>query len=106
MSNIIKGYVLQFHNQGVEEEKVKSWVTKQSLKQWLGQDLITRSVECKGVECESLHPPPSLLYNIMKCPFPYVALVQNRQLIRVVNRHELAVVVADNSLQQQLQYSL
>jgi len=59
------------------------------------------SVECKGIECECPHPPPKLLYNIIQCPVPFVALVKNRQLIQVVNRYETAIEIAETVLKQQ-----
>jgi hypothetical protein len=101
--DIIHYYILQFFQQEGGEEKVKVWVTKPLLKQWLNEALIVSSVECKGAECDSRKPTPLLLYRILNCSAPFVALVRNRHLMQMVNRHELAVTIADTALRQQLQ---
>ena len=101
VTNLMILYFSQFYSQGSEEKQVANWVTKPLLKQWLGQDLKMISVECKGIECECPHPPLPLLYNIINCPAPFVALVQNRRLIEVVNRYETAIAIAETVLKQQ-----
>ena len=103
VADIIYYYILQFTQQANSEEQVKVWVTKPLLKQWLNQALIMSSVECKGAECDSRKPTPLLLYSIINCSAPYVALVQNRRVMQMVNRQELAVTIANSALRQQLQ---
>jgi hypothetical protein len=101
--DIIFYYISQFFFQARSEEEVKVWVTTPLLKQWLNQALILAKVECKGAECDSRKPTPLLLYSVINCPAPYVALVQNRHLMQMVNRQELAVTIANSVLRQQLQ---
>jgi hypothetical protein len=101
--DIIKNYIIQFFQQPGGEEGVKVWVTKPLLKQWLNQALIVSSVECKGADCDSRKPTPLLLYSIINCSAPFVALVQNRRVMQMVNRQELAVTIATSALRQQLQ---
>jgi len=98
--NIIYNYLYQFHG---SEEGEKVWVTKPLLQQWLNRALIVSSVECKGADCDSHKPTPLLLYSIINCSAPFVTLVQNRRVMRMVNRQELAVIIADTALRQQLQ---
>lgn len=101
--DVIKNYISQFSQQPGGEEGLTVWVTKPLLKQWLNQALIVSSVECQGAECDSHKPPPLLLYSIITCTAPFVALVQNRRVMQMVNRQELAVIIANSALRQQLQ---
>jgi len=85
------------------EKTLKQLVEEPLLRQWLGRDLINQSVECKDGECDDKNLKPLLLYRIIECSSPFVALLQDQQLKGMVDRQKIAVLVADTSLRQQLQ---
>lgn len=75
----------------------KEWVTKELLIKHFSFDNFAQSVEWDNTSIT-----PLLLYRIVKNPFQYVPLTQNRLLIKIVDRFELSTKIADLFLKQRL----
>jgi hypothetical protein len=87
------------------EQSLSALVTKQLLKVCLQENLIEPIVECKGEECDTGHPSLLLLHNIINYPAPFVALVDDlklKRMVKLINRQELANHVSHIVLQEQL----
>jgi hypothetical protein len=83
------------------EEKVKIWMTQDLLEKWLGKELLTDSVTVPFKSTD--HPTdPLLLYQIVNCRSPFVALVQDQKLVGVIDRVELSVRIASSVLAREL----
>jgi hypothetical protein len=94
--------IVQFQKDGkvVVEQDMKCLVTKESISDWLrksGEFLSGDHVRWDGGP-----DSPLLLYGVLALAMPYVPLVKERRLERVVNRAELAIRIADNALRQQI----
>ncbi|MBW7943295.1 MAG: hypothetical protein H3C64_13145 [Candidatus Kuenenia stuttgartiensis] len=76
----------------------KEWVSKELLIRRLSFDSFALSVEWNTTSIT-----PLLLYRIVKNPFQYVPLTQNRLLIKIVDRFELSTRIADVFLKQRLE---
>lgn len=76
----------------------KEWVSKELLIKRLSFDSFAQSVEWNTTSIT-----PLLLYRIVKNPFQYVPLTQNRLLIKIVDRFELSTKIADVFLKQRLE---
>jgi hypothetical protein len=79
---------------GYQETDARQWVTPSLLRLWLGPELSTESVDW----ADEYSIPISLIRSIIKRPGPYVALISNGSLVRVVDRCELAVRLAADYL--------
>ncbi len=94
---LIQNFLGELNSAG-GEFVVKTDVTKQFLKQSLGQDLLAPTVEWDGSP-----PGPLLWYRIMGMESPFVPLVWNRQLKLVVSRETEALKIANNAIRQLLE---
>jgi len=79
------------------EADVKTEVTSERLRQWLGTALAVSVVPWDGRPAT-----PLLLFSIMERSAPYVALIQDGQVMRIVNSEKMAVSVADAAVRQRL----
>jgi hypothetical protein len=80
------------------EAELKVWVTQELLERWLKRQLTSVSVEASDQTVTAL-----LLYRIIDREAPYVALVENGELVRVVDRQALADRIARDALEKALQ---
>jgi hypothetical protein len=78
-----------------KEEQMAVAVSKQSLRDWLGEDLVTQYIDWEP-------DPPSArtLQQIISRPEPFVAIVQNSRLRLCVDRLELMAQIATSALKQ------
>jgi hypothetical protein len=82
---------------GFQESQGKefvTYVTSVLLRQWMGTELSTSSVEWTDDAGALL----SLIRAVIRSSAPYVALLRNGDLLRVVDRAELAVRIAQDCL--------
>ncbi len=80
----------------VVEEKIAVIANKQSLRDWLGQDLITQYIDW-----QSGSPTPEMLQQIINRPESFVAIVHNGRLRLCVDRLELMARIATSALKQE-----
>jgi hypothetical protein len=88
-------------NGGVfSEEQRKSLVTGEILSSWLAA--VGEKLETDDIKWDGGPGSPLLNYMVVCRSSPYVALVKERRLEKVVNRLELAERVAESALKRQL----
>jgi hypothetical protein len=84
-----------------EEEKLKEWVMKDSLKTWLGTYLSEISV---SVQSTNYQKTSLLLHQVIDCPADFVAIVTKQgKLLDAINRNRLAVNLAETVLRKEIE---
>ena len=95
------GLFLQKHSPGDESELImsgsKEWVTKDLLSESIWFDKYSQKIIWTDGIVNTI-----LLYRIMKCTAPYVALIEDRELKRIVDRFDLALHIADSFLTEKI----
>lgn len=95
------GSALQLQSSGDEAELrhagIREWVDGELLDNILNLHPQIQSVAWSGEPAN-----PLIIYQILNCNGPFVALVHNQKLKRVVDRYELAIRISKTGLERQL----
>jgi hypothetical protein len=96
---VIGKFGREIKDQGMDEERIKEVVTPNGLRNELRDNLVTGGVQWPR------HPlvTPLLIYRIVDFSEPYVALLNDRHLLRVVDRGAIATQLSREALEQELQ---
>jgi hypothetical protein len=98
VGHLIGQFGYWFNEQNIDEHKIKEIVTPNGLRNELRDDLVTAGVQWPQ------HPLVThlLTYRIIDRLEPYVVLLDDRQLLRVVDRRAVATQVCRTALEHEL----